>query len=104
MGSPVFLKKLYSYIPWPLRMGKTYRKTYSFLLESENWSQNQWHVYQTEKLKKLLQYCNEYIPYYQTLFVKHNLDPYSEHIWQEFFKIPYAVLQPAASKLQNKRI
>ena len=69
-------------------MGKEYRSMYDFLIASERWDAQQWKDYQTEKLKKLLSYCDENIPYYRKLFLDHNIDVNNEDIWCEFYKIP----------------
>ena len=87
--SPNFIKKIYSLIPWNLRMGKEYRKTIKFLNQSLLWSQEQWKSYQDEKLRALLKYCYANIPYYDKQFQQYDINIYAKNIRDEFIKIPF---------------
>lgn len=88
-SSPNFIKKIYSAIPWEIRMGKEYKKAYSFLEKSLFWSEEKWHEYQTKELKSLLKYCQDNIPFYQKQFLKYNIDTDAKDIWNEFYKLPF---------------
>src|SRR6056300_984446 len=87
--SPNFIKKIYSLIPWNLRMGKEYRKTIKFLNQSLLWSKEQWKSYQDEKLRALLKYCYANIPYYEKQFQQYDININAKNIRDEFIKIPF---------------
>jgi phenylacetate-CoA ligase len=65
-------------------MGKTYRETYNFLVESESWSQQAWDNYQRTKLREMMEYCYQHVPYYQKIFKKAGVDLTTEDIFLEF--------------------
>jgi phenylacetate-CoA ligase len=69
-------------------MGKEYRRTLSFLESSVGWSEKEWNVYQTKKIRDLMFFCHANVPYYQSLFEQLDINPKSEDIWCEFYKIP----------------
>ena len=105
-GSPYWVKKLYSSLPWSIRMGKGYRDAYSFLASAEHYSAEQWRVYQTYKLKELLVHCEATVPYYKALFSDKGIDVNASNIWVEFEKIPLldkqTVLSDIDAFLSNK--
>jgi phenylacetate-CoA ligase len=69
-------------------MGRKYRKTINFLQESIHWTTEQWHVYQTERLRDLMVYCSANVPYYKRIFEVKNIDVDAKDIWAEFLKVP----------------
>ena len=99
--SPLLFKKIYAAIPWRYRMGKVYRETYAFLERSETWNADEWHEYQTEELKRLFYFCSKNIPYYQSLFKHHNVDPCAKDIWAEYAKLPYLSKDITRSEGEN---
>lgn len=62
-----------SYIPNNLRLGKEYKKTLNFLLQSDSFSKEEKEKWQLEKLNEILIYSNDYIPYYKRIFKEINL-------------------------------
>ena len=97
-SSPFVVKKLYSLIPWNIRMGSTYRDTYKFLINTEKWSEVQWIEYQESELRKLLAYSKKHVKYYNRLFDKHNINIEASDIWNEYSKIPYLDKETLRSK------
>ena len=99
--SPAFLQSCYGAIPWSLRMGRKYRDLRKFLDLSEYWSREQWHDYQTTELRKLLAYCQDFVPYYQRVFAESAIDVHANDIWQEFKKIPPIDKEDVRENLQD---
>jgi len=88
-SSPFFIKKLYSLIPWDIRMGRVYRSTLKFLNKSFLWREVDWKAYQENELRKLLIFCNKNVSYYTKQFREYEINVYSNDIFKEFNKIPF---------------
>ena len=54
---------------------RKYRKMSQFLLKSQFWSKDEIIENQTNRLKKLIEHCNENVPYYKKKFCKINIKP-----------------------------
>lgn len=73
---PTRIKKIsYKLIPFKYRYGKKYIEFLNFLKKSKKWSYDQSLDYQFNKLKNLLIYCNQSVPYYQELFKSIGFNP-----------------------------
>jgi phenylacetate-CoA ligase len=70
-------------------MGKTYRNTYDFLEESEVWSKKEWDSYQRTKLREMMEYCYDHIPFYQKTFKESGVDLSNGDIFGEYQKLPF---------------
>lgn len=101
LHSPILLKRLFSHIPWSYRMGSEYRKTYSFLERSLYWSKQKWKDYQTDKLRSLMLYCYNTVPFYQSLFKDHKINPNAHDIWKEYYKIPIIDKEKVANNIES---
>ena len=100
-----FLKAIKSYIPNWYLYGSEYRKTYKFLIESQKWTTTQNQEYQLQKLKSLVSYCYENVPYYNDLFDKHAISP-NINSFEDFKKIPYLTKEKIindSNKLVSKK-
>lgn len=86
------LKGMKSYIHHWYLYGKEYRNTYNFLIKSEKWTTEQKKEYQLKKLKWLVSYCYENVPYYKNLFDKHNLSSNIKS-FEDYEKIPFLTKQ-----------
>ncbi len=64
LKSPEFIRKTVRLIPFQYRMGRTFRNTLQFLIESDMWSHDEYHAYQERELARLLNYAIRHIPYY----------------------------------------
>jgi len=69
------LRKLYSYIPHPIRYGKVFRGTHNFLKESQWWGREKLEEYQMQQLEKLLCHAYKNVPYYRRVFDEQGLQP-----------------------------
>lgn len=87
-GSPLIVQKAYAAVPFQYRMGSQYRKTLKFLRESKGWSADQWHAYQTERLRRLLEHCQSRVPFYKASFQAYDIDLNANDLWAEFRKLP----------------
>lgn len=69
--------------------GKNFSNMYEFLQESQWWSEEKLKEYQLEKLKNIIVYAYENVPYYKKLFDKNKIDAYSINRFEDIKKIPY---------------
>jgi len=70
MNSPLWLKKIYSTIPYEIRNGSDYRKWKKFLSQNLNIEE-----YKLLKLKETVAYAYENVPFYYKTFNKLGIDP-----------------------------
>lgn len=75
-----FKNFLYQIIPFKYRYGKKYLEFLNFLNKSKKWSYDQSKDYQLKKIRKLLLYSNNNIPYYQNLFKINGFDCNLKHL------------------------
>jgi phenylacetate-CoA ligase len=52
-------------------------------------------------LTRLFYFCSKNIPYYQSLFKHHNVDPCAKDIWAEYAKLPYLSKDITRSEGEN---
>ena len=62
-------------LPLPMQYGKIFRKTYTFLNESQWQDKAKLKNYQLHQLQKLLQHAYTHVPYYQNVFNESGLKP-----------------------------
>jgi phenylacetate-CoA ligase len=72
---PKFIKKIsYKLIPFKYRYGKKYNEFVKLINDSKKWSYDETINYQLNKTKELLKYCDQYVPYYNTIFKKNGFN------------------------------
>ena len=76
-------------IPLPVRYGKVFRDTYSFLQKSQWWSREQLEQYQKEQLARLLNHAYQNVPYYRKIFDERRLKPADIKGPQDLVLLPY---------------
>lgn len=90
--SPVFLQNIACTIKGQIeknkRLGGNFSKYYQQLLESQFLSEDEVNIYQVKKLKEMLVYCNEHIPYYKKIFKKLNFIPEDITSIKDLEKLP----------------
>jgi phenylacetate-CoA ligase len=100
----------YNSLPDTIKYGQTFNSTYKILRQSQWWSENQHKEYQLKKIKEIIKYSYENVPYYTRLFNENNVKP--EHIedFNDLKKIPYLTkeiiqnnLDELVSRKYNKR-
>lgn len=101
-----------SYISMPdtIKYGPSFNSAYYFLQKSQWWSGDKHKEYQLEKVKKLLKYAYENVPYYTRLFNENNINPEYIKDLSDLKKIPYLTkeiiqdnLDDLVSKQYNKK-
>ena len=70
---PIF--NTYNSLPDTFKYGGTFNNTCKFLKQSEWWSENHHSEYQLIKLKKIIKYSYDNVPYYTKLFNENNIRP-----------------------------
>ena len=85
-GFPTFLRYLK---PGNLNDRITFLQWFNFIEKSQWWGKEEIETYQWNKIKALLKYSNEFIPYYHELFNTIGANPEDIKSWSDFRKIPY---------------
>jgi len=65
-----------------------YKRYYKFVLESEYWPEAKWLDWQWKKLKSLLDYSYNWVPYYRKMFELLAMTPDDVTNWNDFHKLP----------------
>ena len=74
-SAPDAVKKVYSFVPFPLRMGKAYRNAIAHLDKAQNWTKEQADEYQLGLMRDLLIHAENNVPYYKKLFKDVSFNP-----------------------------
>jgi phenylacetate-CoA ligase len=73
--TPTIIQKMYyQVVPFEYRYGKKYYDMLKLINDSKKWSYDQAKNFQFNKLKEILKYCNNNIPYYNKLFKNNGFD------------------------------
>lgn len=67
---------------------KTYRKVGSFARESEYWAPDQWRDFQWSKLKSILSYSYQRVPYYRQMFKSLGITPDDIASFEDYSELP----------------
>lgn len=86
-GVKNLIRPAISYIPNYFKYGRTYRKYYNFLLESNGWTSEEKKEYQLKKIQNLVKYSYENIPYYKEKFDRENISSVIKNI-EDYKNIP----------------
>ena len=88
-----FFKEVYSSLPESLKYSREYYKIYNATLEEiievEKLEHSQVEEYQISKVKELLKFSYENVPYYRMLFDKENINVYEFKSLTDIQKIPF---------------
>ena len=80
---------LHGILPIPLRYGRVFRQTRSFLQQSQWWSKEKLEEYQIQQLELLLNHAYENVPYYTRIFDERHLKPKDIRCFDDLRKLPY---------------
>jgi len=83
------LKKFYYSLTDSIKYGQSFHTAYEFLQKSQTWSEEQHKEYQTMKVKELIKYSYENVPYYNRLFKENSINPEEIKELSDLKKIPY---------------
>lgn len=79
---------LYGQLPYGIRYGKEYEKFKEIASRTKYWTPSQHREYQVDKLKKILQYSCDHIPYYRNKYRKAGVGPADFKTLEDIKKIP----------------
>jgi phenylacetate-CoA ligase len=102
---PYIIKKpiinTYNSLPDTIKYGRTFNSTHKFLKSSEWWSEKEHLEYQIKKIKEIVKYSYENVPYYTRLFNENNIKV--EHIqdFNDLKKIPYLTKEIVRNNLDD---
>ncbi len=80
---------LYRIFPGLFPLPKEYYNWYGFINTSQWWDEKQLKEYQWKKMKEMLAFCNQNIPYYQRVFRNMGIIPDDIMTEDDFQKIPF---------------
>lgn len=92
---------IYGAIPYSLKYGAIYRETKDLLSKSEWWSEEQHIKYQERKMKELLIYSYEHVPYYKGIFKECGFDPYTFKHLKEIEVLPFLTREIISENLKD---
>ena len=100
------LKWLYYYVPKSIKYGIKYKPTLNLLKKSRNWNKEQMQAYQLRKLKEILKYAYENVPYYKKVFDEVSFSPADFHSPDDLSAVPFltkAIVREQQDKLLSKK-
>ncbi len=71
-----------------LTRSKTYKKYLDFFENAIAWNQNQIEEWQFDKVKEILVYAYEHVPFYRMYYDQFGIVPYSINSWEDFREVP----------------
>ncbi|MDX9746419.1 MAG: AMP-binding protein, partial [Syntrophales bacterium] len=87
-NAPQFIRNFVSYVPFPLRMGRSYRETVAFLKKSQYWPNDAIKNYQLTQLKAVVDNAFKTVPYYKKKYKKLGLTGSSITSLSDFQRFP----------------
>lgn len=91
----------YNSLPDAIKYGQTFNSTYKSLKSSEGLSEEQHGEYQMKKLKEIIKYAYENVPYYTRLFNENNIKPKYIQDFNDLKKIPYLTKEIIGDNLND---
>jgi len=92
-SSPQLLKfifgNIYHYIPNHLKFGRTYSHYRKLLNETEKWDQKKLNNYQFNKIKNIVEYAYNNVPFYQQYWKEFGFHPFKLKNLDDIKKIPF---------------
>lgn len=79
----------YSSMPDSIKYGRIFNSTYEFLQRSQWWTEKQHKEYQMKKIKEIIKYAYDYVPYYKRLLSENNIKPGDIKDFSDIKNIPY---------------
>ena len=73
---------------YELTRNKTYKSYLFFFEDAANWDKETMESWQFAKVKEMLIYAYEHVPFYKKYYDEHQVDPYSVNSWRDFEKVP----------------
>lgn len=73
---------------YELTRSKKYKEFLAFFKNAAGWEQEKINSWQFEKVREMLIYAYEHVPFYKKYYDENKVDPYSVKNWEDFEKIP----------------
>lgn len=80
---------LYGALPYSFRYGRTYNEFKELIHRSRGWSQLEHRAYQTGKVKDLIAYAYENVPYYRSKYEQAGVGPQDFIVLEDLCKFPF---------------
>ena len=88
-SQPKFIKGLYyNLVPFRYRYGNVFGETVDFLNKVNGWDYTRTKEHQFNELRRILSYCQDYVPYYGKLFSEYEFNPKIQS-FNDVNKLPY---------------
>lgn len=95
------LKNIYFKIPQKYRMGKKYWEIKRNLQEMQWWNEERIKIWQTNKLKEIIDYAYNYVPAYRESFRKAKIKPIDIKNLEDIKKIPITTKKMISNNLEG---
>jgi len=95
------LRSAYHLLPVRFRLGRTFRRTYDFLQQSQWWSREEIESYQLGQLQAMVQYAGENSPYYRRAFRERGMAPDGIRDLKDLVRLPLMTKQILQSNLDE---
>lgn len=92
---------IYNSLPDASKYGHIFNSTYKFLQQSQWWTEKQHKEYQMKKIKEIIKYSYEYVPYYKRIFSENNIKPECIQVFSDLKKIPYLTKEIIRNNLSD---
>lgn len=79
------------YVSFPfygLTRSRVHKKYYKFFEETSTWKEQEILDWQLKKLKDIVQYAYQHVPFYRCFYSEHGINPFEINSFQDFEKIP----------------
>ena len=107
LRSPMFLKRFYGAMPVRWRMGRTFRREYDLLAESESWDAERLARLQMDRLRDLLADAYANVPYYTRVFDELGMKPGDVRTLEDLRRLPTltkAKAKELGAELHSRRV
>jgi phenylacetate-CoA ligase len=95
--SPYFIQQpiriMFNKMPYVVQYGRVFNDTYKFLQQSQNWTKERLQNYQLKKIRELLNFCYDYVPFYQKKWNDYGINVKTIKDFEDFKKLPFTTKQ-----------
>ena len=88
-------------VPLPVKYGRRFRQVYRFLQQHQTASRDELEAYQWSRIKAVLEYAHEHVPFYRQRFKSLGLMPGDIRSREDFRKIPYLTREDVTKHLEE---
>lgn len=73
---------------YQMTRSKSYKRYLKFFENASNWDKEHINAWQFDKVKGILLYAYEHVPFYKMYYDKYNVNPYEINNWKDFETVP----------------